>query len=62
MSVKLGIPKGKNLELLYRSALADAGINADSSVLVPYFTEIAKNFELYDDLSQVRKNTIKSNS
>ena len=40
--------------------IQDAGINADSSVLVPYFTEIAKNLELYDDLSQVRKNTIKS--
>ena len=40
--------------------IQDAGIDADSSVLVPYFTEIAKNLELYDDLSQVRKNTIKS--
>ena len=40
--------------------IQDAGINADSSVLTPYFTEIAKNLELYDDLSQVRKNAIKS--
>ena len=40
--------------------IQDTGIDADSSVLVPYFTEIAKNLELYDDLSQVRKNTIKS--
>jgi len=40
--------------------IQDAGIDADSSVLVPYFTEIAKNLELYNDLSQVRKNTIKS--
>ena len=40
--------------------IQDAGIDADSSVLVPYFTEIAKNLELYDDLSQVRKSTIKS--
>ena len=40
--------------------IQDAGIDASSSVLVPYFTEIAKNLELYDDLSQVRKNTIKS--
>ncbi|MDC0241618.1 alanine--tRNA ligase [Candidatus Nitrosopelagicus sp.] len=36
------------------------GIDTDSSVLVPYFTEIAKNLELYDDLSQVRKNAIKT--
>ena len=40
--------------------IQDAGIDANSSVLVPYFTEIAKNLELYNDLSQVRKNTIKS--
>ena len=40
--------------------IQDAGIDANSSVLVPYFTEIAKNLELYDDLSQVRKNAIKS--
>jgi len=40
--------------------IQNAGIDANSSVLVPYFTEIARNLELYDDLSQVRKNTIKS--
>ena len=40
--------------------IQQAGIDADSSVLVPYFTEIAKNLELYDDLSQVRKNAIKT--
>jgi len=36
------------------------GIDTNSSVLVPYFTEIAKNLELYDDLAQVRKNAIKT--
>ena len=36
------------------------GIDTDSSILVPYFTEIAKNLELYEDLSQVRKNAIKT--
>ena len=40
--------------------IQDVGIDTDSTVLVPYFTEIAKNLELYDDLSQVRKNAIKS--
>jgi len=40
--------------------IADAGIDANSSILVPYFTEIAKNLELHDDLSQVRKNAIKT--
>ena len=40
--------------------IQNAGIDSDSSVLVPYFTEIAKNLELYDDLSQVRKNAIKT--
>jgi alanyl-tRNA synthetase len=40
--------------------IQNAGIDADSSVLVPYFTEIAKNLELYDDLSQVRRNAIKT--
>ena len=37
-----------------------AGLDTNSSVLVPYFTEIAKNLELYEDLSQVRKNSIKT--
>jgi len=40
--------------------IQDVGIDTDSTVLIPYFTEIAKNLELYDDLSQVRKNAIKS--
>ena len=40
--------------------IQQAGIDANSSVLVPYFTEIAKNLELYDDLSKVRKNAIKT--
>ena len=40
--------------------IQDAGLDVNSSILVPYFTEIAKNLELYDDLSQVRKNAIKS--
>ena len=40
--------------------IQNAGIDSDSSVLVPYFTEIAKNLELYEDLSQVRKNAIKT--
>ena len=40
--------------------IQNAGIDANSSVLAPYFTEIAKNLELYDDLSQVRKNAIKT--
>ena len=40
--------------------IQNAGIDSDSSVLIPYFTEIAKNLELYEDLSQVRKNAIKT--
>ena len=40
--------------------IGDAGIDANSSVLTPYFTEIAKNLELYEDLTQVRKNAIKT--
>ena len=40
--------------------IQNAGIDADSSVLVPYFTEIAKNLELCNDLSQVRRNAIKT--
>ena len=40
--------------------IENAGIDTNSSILVPYFTEIAKNLELYDDLSQVRKNAIKT--
>ena len=40
--------------------IQEAGMDADSSILVPYFTEIAKNLELYEDLSIVRKNAIKT--
>jgi len=40
--------------------IEQAGIDTNSSVLTPYFTEIAKNLELYEDLSQVRKNAIKT--
>ena len=40
--------------------IQDTGIDVNSTILTPYFTEIAKNLELYDDLSQVRKNAIKS--
>ena len=40
--------------------IQDAGIDANSTILIPYFTEIAKNLELYDDLSQIRKNAIQS--
>ena len=40
--------------------IQNAGIDARSSVLAPYFTQIAKNLEMHDDLSQVRKNAIKA--
>jgi len=40
--------------------IQQAGINMDSNILVPYFTEIAKNFERYEDLTLVRKNAIKN--
>ncbi len=40
--------------------IEQAGIDTNSSVLTPYFTEIAKNLELYEDLTQVRKNAIKT--
>ncbi len=43
-----------------KKLIQDSCIDADSTILTPYFTEIAKNLELYDDLSMVRKNTIKS--
>lgn len=36
------------------------GIDADSTVLTRYFTEIARNLEKFPDLSQVRKAAIKS--
>ena len=40
--------------------IEQTGINTDSELLVRYFTEIAKNFERFSDLSEVRKNAIKS--
>jgi len=43
-----------------KKLIQDSCIDADSTILTPYFTEIAKNLELYDDLAMVRKNTIKS--
>ena len=40
--------------------IQQAGVNIDSNILVPYFTEIAKNFERYEDLTLVRKSAIKN--
>ena len=40
--------------------IEQTGIDTNSELLVRYFTEIAKNFERFSDLSEVRKNTIKS--
>jgi len=40
--------------------IEQTGIDTDSELLVRYFTEIAKNFERFNDLSEVRKNAIKS--
>ena len=40
--------------------IEQTGINTDSELLARYFTEIAKNFERFSDLSEVRKNAIKS--
>ena len=40
--------------------IEQTGIDANSELLVRYFTEIAKNFERFNDLSEVRKNAIKS--
>ena len=36
------------------------GIDSDSELLRNYFTSIAKNFEIYDDLIDVRRNAINS--
>ena len=36
------------------------GIDSDSEMLRNYFTTIAKNLEIYDDLTEVRKQTIKT--
>ena len=43
-----------------KNLIQQMGIETDSNILVPYFTEIAKNFELYEDLTLVRKNAIKN--
>ena len=43
-----------------KKLIEEAGIDDNSSLLIPYFTAIAKNLELHDDLSQVRKNAIKA--
>lgn len=40
--------------------IEQTGIDTDSELLVRYFTGIAKNFERFSDLSEVRKNAIKS--
>ena len=40
--------------------IEQTGIDTNSELLVRYFTEIAKNFERFSDLSEVRKNAIKS--
>jgi alanyl-tRNA synthetase len=40
--------------------IEQTGIDTNSELLVRYFTEIAKNFERFNDLSEVRKNAIKS--
>ena len=40
--------------------IEQTGIDTNSDLLVRYFTEIAKNFERFSDLSEVRKNAIKS--
>ena len=42
--------------------IEQTGIDTDSELLVRYFTGIAKNFERFNDLSEVRKNAIKSAS
>nr|ABZ08742.1 putative tRNA synthetases class II (A) [uncultured marine crenarchaeote HF4000_APKG4H17] len=40
--------------------LQQAGIDTNDELLVTYFTKIAKHFERFSDLSEVRKNAIKS--
>jgi len=40
--------------------IQQTGIDANSELLVRYFTEIAKNLERFGDLSEVRKTAIKS--
>jgi len=43
-----------------KKLIQQIGIDADSTLLAPYFIEIAKNLEFYDDLNQVRRKAIKS--
>ena len=43
-----------------KKLIQQIGIDADSTLLSPYFIEIAKNLEFYDDLNQVRRKAIKS--
>ena len=40
--------------------LQQIGINTDDELLATYFTKIAKNMEQFDNLSDIRKNAIKS--
>jgi len=40
--------------------LQQVGIDANDEILVTYFTEIAKHLERFSDLSEVRKNAIKT--
>ena len=40
--------------------IEQTGIDTNSDLLVRYFSEIAKKFELFSDLSEVRKNATKS--
>jgi len=43
-----------------KKLIQQIGIDTDSTLLVPYFIEIAKNLEFYGDLNQVRKKAIES--
>ena len=43
-----------------KNLIQQAGIETNSEILVRYFTEIAKNLEIHEDLTQVRKNAIKN--
>ena len=43
-----------------KNLIQQAGIETNSEILVRYFTEIAKNLEIHEELAQVRKNAIKN--
>ena len=43
-----------------KNLIQQAEIETNSEILVRYFTEIAKNLEIHEDLAQVRKNAIKN--